>query len=471
MNELYNIVLDKNSAVPLYQQLADRLYAFISEGVLEANYRLPAVRPFARALQVNPGTIVNAYKLLERKRMVYSREGSGTYVTDISKAAKAVVQVIHKNKQELNNINAINFSKTSVSENLFPVSKFKVIFNKILDRDKGKAFGYQNIRGYEPLREAICEKLEDKSIKASPDRIQIISGSQQGIDIVSKALLENNDVVFVEHLTYLGAVGAMLSRNAQIVQVDMEQDGINIKSLKTLLTQYSPRFIYISTYYQTPSCITYSLKKKRELLELAIKYNFYIIEEDNLSDFIYSDNKPVTLKALDYKNRVIYIKSFSKILMPGLRLGYMLLPRAISESVANIKYSTDISTSGFLQRGFEMFLKSSAWEEHILYMRSIFKQKHNIIVNEIENELLPWVSFTPPMGGLNVWLRVRDKNTDMKKLYEIFAKNNVIVIPGEVYAVDDEQVFAFGLSFADVEDHKITEGIHKIAQGFREYYQ
>lgn len=470
MNEPYNITLNKNSDIPLYQQLSDSLYALISEGILQADQRLPAIRPLAKALQVNTSTIINAYKLLENKKMVYSRKGSGTYVTDISKASRAVTKIIHKSKQEFNVKNAVNFSKTSVSENLFPVSKFKTIFNEVLERDKGKAFSYQDTQGYKPLRTAICQRLEDKGIKAKPDRIQIISGSQQGIDIVSKVLLENNDVVFVEHLTYSGAIGAMLSRNARIVQVDMENDGISIDALKVLLTQYTPRFIYISTYYQTPSCITYSLKKKRELLELAIKHNFYIIEEDNLSDFTYCDNKPVTLKALDYKNRVIYIKSFSKILMPGLRLGYMLLPKAISESVTNIKYSTDISTSGFLQRGFEMFLKSNDWERHILYMRNIFEQKHNIIVNEVKNRLSKWVDFIPPKGGLNIWVKIKDKNTDMDKLYKLMTKNNVIVIPGEMYALDNEKVLAFGMSFADMENDKITTGIQAIATAFMEYY-
>lgn len=466
MTQLYNINLDKNSDIPLYQQLSDKLYAFISEGVLEADMKLPPIRSFAVRLGVNPGTVVNAYKVLENKRMVYSRGGSGTYVVDISKLSTAFTNVVHKNKIVCNSENAVNFSKTSVSEDLFPVKKFKTIFNEILDRDKGKAFSYQNAQGYEPLRIAICEKLEKKGIKTLPQRIQIISGAQQGIDIVSKAMLSNNDVVFVEHLTYSGAIGAMLSRNARIVQVDMEPDGINIEMLKKLLTQYTPRFIYVTTYYQTPSCVSYSLKKKRELLELAIKYNFYIIEEDNLSDFNYSNENPVTLKALDYRNRVIYIKSFSKILMPGLRLGYMVLPKAISESVAEIKYSTDISTSGFLQRAFEMFLKSSDWNSHIAYMRSIFSEKYAVAVKEIEDKLLNWVEFTPPEGGLRLWLKLKDKTIDCDKFYEKLVHNGVVVIPGEVYSIDDEKVYGFALSFADIEKEDIIKGIDIIAKTF-----
>lgn len=470
MNSFYSIKLNKSSNIPLYQQLGDCLCELIENGILFPGTKLPPIRKLANKLKINNVTVINAYKYLENKKVVYSKIGSGTYVSELSLNDTPIpIQNQRKNLYtytQLNN-NSINFADTSVSAELFPVSKFKLIFNEILDRDKGNAFSYQYNQGYEPLRIALCNYIENIGIKTFPDRIQIISGAQQGIDIISKVMLSQGDIVFVEKPTYYGAIGAILSRGAKIIEIPMEEDGINLKMLKNFLNLYTPKYIYIMTYYQTPTCISYSIEKKRELLEIAYKYNIYIIEEDNLSDFNYSDNPIITLKALDYKNKVIYIKSFSKILMPGLRLGYMVLPKIISNNVLSAKYSTDISTSSFFQRAFELYFRNGEWDNHINKMKNIFKQKYTLTLNSVIKYLNNYVTFKEPEGGLCFWLKINNNKINIENFINILVKKNVIVTPGSIFSISGEENSPYiRISFSNIENKDIEKGIKILGEVF-----
>ncbi len=464
--EIFNdIKLNKKSETPLYQQLAENILHLIEQNELKPDTKLPPIRSLAESLGVNSITVVNAYKYLEAKKAVYSHVGSGTFVADPGLNDNKSVTRPLLNRQSLEDIdtkNCINFADTSVSVDLFPVDLFKNCFNTVLDRDKGDAFSYldSDSMGYKPLRDAIAQRLEDEGIKALPERIQIISGAQQGLDIVSKAMLNTNDIVFTEKPTYYGALGAIFSRGAQAVEIPLEIDGINTEILKKLLKVYSPRFIYIMTRYQTPTGICYSPQKKRELLELAYKHNFYIIEEDNMGDFNYTNSKLVTLKALDYRNRVIYIKSFSKILMPGLRMGYMVLPKAVSQAITSAKYSSDIATSSFIQRAFELYLRSNEYGSHIRRMCSIFSEKYTLITSLTDKKLSPYFTYNKTGGGLTIWLKLRENMPDTHILCNAFAQSGVVVMPGSLFTTDDKETERhIRLSFANVTNTEINNGI------------
>lgn len=472
---IYNsLKLDKTLDTPLYIQLANKLMELMEQKELPPNTKLPPIRVLAKLLDVNSVTVVNAYKYLESKKAVYSHVGSGTFVAELglndnTPVSKAILT--QKNIGLVGTENCINLADTSVSEELFPVTAFKQFFNKVLDRDKGSAFSYQDATGYQPLRETIAAMLDKSAIKTSAERIQIISGAQQGLDIISKAMLNVNDVVFTEKPTYYGALGAIFSRGAQAVEIPLDNDGIDINVLKKLLKIYTPKFIYVMPRYQTPTGICYSLKRKRELLELAYSQNFYIVEEDNMGDFVYGADKPIPLKALDYRNRVIYIKSFSKILMPGLRIGYMVLPRPISQAVQSAKHSTDISTSGFIQRAFELYLKSGEHYRHIDRICAFYRKKYELMTS-LTNELLsPYFTFGRENGGLTLWLKIRDDNITADELYPAFAKNGVLVTTGSVFTAGDEDIERhIRISFANVNDEQIQNGIALMHQTLQKKY-
>ena len=470
MEGIFQIQLQKEKETPLYQQLAESIMALILDGLLPANSKLPPIRKMAEQFGVNTVTIVNAYKYLEQKQMVYSRVGSGTFVSPLP-VEHIPEPVANRNLRsfggDLSVENAINFSSTSLPHEMFPVDAFKKAFDEVLDREKGGAFSYMDSMGYAPLREQLCRYLESYGIKTSVENVQVISGAQQGIDIISKAMLRYGDVVFVEKPTFYGAAGAFLSRGAKLVEVPMEPDGMDMTILEDFLKLYQPKFIYMMAYFQTPTGISYSMEKKRRLLELAEKYDTYIIEEDNFCDFHYGKEDIVPLKALDYKNRVIYIKSFSKILMPGLRIGLAVLPKRIHQAVMEAKYTTDISTSGFIQRALEYYLRENGWERHAKQMRQYGSQKYRKTLSCARKYLSGMAKYGLPGGGVSLWVELPE-GVGAEAFCSRMLEKNVILTPGSQYALNGEEDGHVRLSFGNLSDDKIEVGLKRMGDTLKE---
>ncbi len=450
------INLEKSSSVPVYRQIADGIIKNIEAGVLTGGAALPPIRQLADRLGVSRETVVRAYKRLESKRLVYTREGSGTYVAEISHKENEIFRKFSAQEAKARPEVKIDFTSSNISRELFPLKEFKRAVDHVFDVGGGDIFGYEDPRGIIGLRELIGDRLGRPA-----ERIQIISGAQQGLDIIAKAVLTYGDYVFTEKPTYTGAAEAFALRGANVVGVDMENDGIDTERLEKLIKLYKPELIYVMPHFQTPTTISYTIEKKRRLLDLSSKYDFYIIEEDNLSDFNYSGKSLMSLKALDHKNRVIYIKSFSKILMPGLRLGYMIMPKAISEAVVSAKYSTDMGTSGFMQYAFESYIKSGGFEKHIAVIRRYYAEKYRFVRDCINRFIGKYVYMNEPGGGLYFWLTLKRGN--VSELSERLLSSGVLIDTGRSFAFDDEDFSSFRLSFADISDDDVTEGLRKIS--------
>lgn len=469
MEEIFRLHLEKTGETPLYQQLAEGIEGLITAGVLLANSKLPPIRKTAEHFGVNSVTIVNAYKYLEKKQLVYSRVGSGTFVSPLP--VEHIPEPVAKRNLrsfagELSVENAINFTSTSLPHEMFPVDEFKLAFNEVLDRDKGGAFRYMDSMGYAPLRRQLCQYLVNFGIQTSLETVQVISGAQQGIDIIAKAMLRYGDVVFVEKPTFYGAAGAFLSRGGKLVEIPLQADGMDLTILENFLKLYHPRFIYMMAYYQTPTGISYSMEKKRRLLELAEKYDTYIIEEDDFYDFYY-DKKPILpLKALDYKNRVIYIKSFSKILMPGLRMGLLVLPKKIQQAVMEAKYTTDISTSGFIQRALEYYLREFGWSEHAAQARRYGGEKYRKMLSAARKYLSGVAQYGQPNGGVSLWVELPE-GVGAEALCSRMLEKNVILTPGSQYDISGEENRHIRLCFMNLSDDKIEVGLKRIGDTIR----
>lgn len=469
MEDFCSIVLDKETGLPIYQQLGEALCRLIETGKLKPNSKLPPIRQMASCLKVNNVTVVAAYKYLENKKAVYSQVGSGTYVSPLplssipEPVAEEAIYHLHSS-QRYDVKGAINFGNTAMPESFFPVDEFKEAFEELLERERGNAFSYQESQGYLPLRESLCIFLQDYGIKAQAENLQIISGAQQGIDIVAKAMIQFGDVVFIERPSFYGAAGAFLSRGAKLIEIHLEKDGLDLLELENLMKLYRPKFLYLMAYFQTPTGISYSLDKKRRILDLAEKYDCYIVEDDNLYDFNYSNQEIIPFKALDYKNRVLYIKSFSKILMPGLRIGCMLLPKKIMYSVTAAKYTTDISTSGFLQKAFDLYLRNHSCREHIEVLRKYSMKKYAVTVKWIDRNLQDFVQYHKPQGGISIWLELASEKVQVEALCNALLGRGVIISPGNQFFMNGEQKPFLRLSFANVPEDKIEMGIRRMKE-------
>ncbi|WHH58436.1 PLP-dependent aminotransferase family protein [Petroclostridium sp. X23] len=479
MSNIVPIQLDKQSSVPLYIQLFEELKKMICEDQLQPGTRLPAIRKLAGQLNVNNVTVVNAYKLLEQHQYVFSKVGSGVYVSSVQEIEEPEepaiedhiikdefyddedIQLMSRGHITLNK-NSINFASATPTPDLFPVDDFKIALVEVLERDKGQAFGYHESNGYRPLRHSISCFLDDYySIDVSEDHIQIISGAQQGIDVIAKALIQPGDYVFVENPTYTGAIAVFKSRGARIIGIPIQEDGIDMELAEKYIRRYQPKIIYTMPNYQNPTTYCYSEKRKRQLLELAYKHHFYIIEDDFLTDLDFTQRHgPRTLKSLDRFDRVLYIKSFSKVLMPGLRIGFLITPPEIFQKILQAKHTTDISSSGLIQRAFDLYLRKGIWGSHLEYMKQIYKDRYQKMLDKIICLENIGVRIHKPNGGLNFWLTL-PKNVSATKLYYECAKHDLLLIPGRIFYTSESNSndSHIRISYAAVYPEQIEPGI------------
>jgi len=458
-------ILNKDIDTPLYIQLYENFKILIEENKFEKE-KLPSIRSLAKSLGVNNVTVVSAYKLLEKEGYVYSIKGSGTYIKkspiseDMPYLEEGTMELMVSGILPISK-DSINFASMSPTPDLFPIEKFKQALVEVLDRDGGQAFLYPEITGYEPLRESISKFLiENYNTRVDKDEILITSGGQQGLDIISKTLINPGDCIFVENPTYSGALAVFKSRGAKIIGIPMNEDGIDTELLKTYSKRYRPKFLYLMTNYQSPTTYSYSNDKKKELISLSKENDFYIIEDDFLTDLSFNDNdKNPILKSMDKFNQTIFIKSFSKIFMPGVRMGFITLPNKLFREIIKAKHTTDVSSSGYLQRAFDLYLRKGYWKSHIEKIKKVYSEKYNIMTRELDKLNNYGISYVKPNGGLSIWLKL-PKEIDSVELYNQCAENNLAIVPGKVFFVD-ESIYSnyIRLSFGAVDDNDIVEGL------------
>lgn len=417
-----------DNSEPLYLQLFHYIKELILTDKLPFGSKLPPIRTFAKELGVNNVTVINAYKQLEISGYITSKRGSGFYVSKRIKPDDTSGLA-----SPLNHDDSINFASASPHPSIFPTETFKEYIVEAIERDKGFAFGYQEINGFMPLRQVLTDfLLKTYHIETSPDLIQIVSGAQQGLDIIGKSLLYSGDSVITENPTYNGALEVFKSRGCRIVPVKLKAHGIDLAELEKKVRVCKPKLVYIMPNYQNPTTICYDKQTLIGLLELASTYDFYILEEDSMWELCYTGDTPLTLKAFDTADRVIYLKSFSKLLMPGLRMGFIIMPLALSEAFTKTKQTTDISTSGLIQRALELYFRNNKWDEHIHYMKEIYRGKYEFMLSKLEQLKEFDISFSAPHGGLFFWLHL-PPSISSNKLYKKCYDHNLLILGSSTF--------------------------------------
>jgi len=447
---------------PKYIQVSKNIKKLIDVNEIEDGEKLPSIRNLSRFLGVNSVTIVNAYKKLESEGYAFQKIGSGTYAKrkESSRNFKKEYSDTFKNLSSNSFKEYIDFTGETTCSDLFPVETFKSVLNEVLDRDGADALVYQEALGYDGLRRSINKAFWQE--KLDEDSILIVSGAQQGIDIASKALINVNDNVIVEKPTYGGALSVFRGRRANVHEVDIQNDGVDIAAFEKILKKNRIKCFYTMSYFQNPTGATYSIEKKNKILSLAEEYDFYIIEDDYLSELIYNPTIEYnTFKSLDYNDRVIYIKSFSKIFLPGIRLGYVISPNRFKEHILSSKYNTDIATSSLMQRALALYIKKGLWKKHINNLNVNYRDRYDFMVKCIEERLIGKVNMHSPGGGLNLYLNIQDDiKMDSIKLFYECRRNKVLITPGVMfYKNPKEGEKYFRLGFSQVNKEQIVKGI------------
>lgn len=483
------IPLDRQSGIPLYQQIGAYLRQAILSGNLTADTRLPACRQLAHDLGVNRTTVENAYAELEADGLVFSRMGSGTYVLPqnpipfIPKNSAAALPLWQQSLRSEHIMprsdtadellaagghpHPISFASGVSDARQFPSEEFRRIIQTVMRRDQIAALEYGERNGYAPLREGIAQILASQGLQAHPENILITAGSQQAIFLVSQVLLKAGDIVLVEDPTYSGAIDLFRALGFQIVGVPMDAQGMQVEKLETLLQQHHPRLIYTVPNFHNPTGTCLSSARRRQLIVLADRYNVPILEDDFVGDLRYEGHSQPSLKALDPGGQVIYVSTFSKMLMPGLRVGFIVADGPVYDSLLNFKRVSDLATSTLIQRALDAYVTVGRYQAYLHRSRQVFRRRRDAMLAAIARHLPADVSFDVPKGGLFIWLRL-PAPLAAGDLLTAACREGVSFSPGNFFFTDGVSGGKWmRLNFAAQPVDEIEEGIRRLGTCIR----
>lgn len=486
------IPLDRKSETPLYAQIRDYLRENIVTGKLPANTRLPAARQLALDLGVSRVTIETAYIDLEAEGLIVRRIGSGSYVNPQAPPLAAKGKSSAKWplwQQELvasagdpgvglswgaaardgieDEGEVISFTGFGDPAQ-FRIEEFYAALRDVVRRDGVACLGIEDERGYAPLRASIAHILTSQGIEADPDDVLVTAGSQQGLAVVTQLLLKPGDTVLVEGPTYDGAIRLFRAHGLRLVDCPVDAQGMRVEALEPLLQQHHPKLIYTIPTFQNPTGACMSAARRRLLVELADRYNVPVFEDDFAGDLRYEGVAQPALKTLDPGGRVIYAGTFSKLLMPGLRLGFLVANGPVYRRLVEIKRVHDLATGSLIQRALEVYVTVGRYQAHLRRLCQIYRRRRDRMLQAIKESFPPGWEVAVPSGGLFIWLRLPE-GVSTAKLAPLARARRVEYAPGTRFFITPAGGESFiRLNFASVSLEAIDEGIRRLGRAVRE---
>ncbi len=365
----------------------------------------------------------------------------------------------------------ISFAPGQPSPETFPVDAFREITQEILARESAQAFQYVLTRGVGALVEAIREYAQAKGITATTAETLVTDGSQQGLDLVSRVLVDPGDVVLVELPSYIGATSAFRAAQARMVGVRLTESGLDLQDLRRRHAEErragrAVKFLYVIPNFQNPSGIAHSAESRRELMKAARELDLLIVEDDPYGDLYFEDAPRPTLKSMDEDGRVVYLSSFSKILAPGLRTAFVVGPEDILDKIEIAKQSANLCGSSLDQRIILACLRRGLIEEQKARIRPYYRRKRDVLSGALQEEGLPGVTWVKPAGGMFVWVSLPE-GMDAEKLLSLAVEEGVAYIAGSSFFVDGSGANTLRLNFSKESEERLREGVSRLARAVR----
>ena len=351
---------------------------------------------------------------------------------------------------------------------LFPAEALAQIANEMLTKQPTLSLQYGVTEGYTPLREAIKERLKRvENIGKENDDVLVLSGGQQGLDLSTKLLVNEGDTVIVEEPSFIGALNAFRAYGANLAGVPMDSDGMNIEALEKVIAENkNVKVIYTIPTFQNPMGTTMSIEKRKALYDVAKKNGIIIIEDNPYGELTFDGTKMPTIKSMDEDGIVIYCGSFSKILAPGLRIGFMCADKAITAKVTVAKQVTDVHTPMITQLMAYEFLKRYDIDGLIVKMRENYAHKCKTMLDAMEKYFPKGITYTRPGGGLFIWCDLGN-GIDTLELSKKGIEQKVVYVPGNTFMVDmNKPCSALRLNYSTMSDERIVEGIKRLGKIF-----
>ncbi len=484
------IQLDRKGGEPLYGQIANHVRRLIQTEVLKPGVKLPATRELAVDLGVDRATIVAAYDELVAQGFATAHVGQGTFVAvhapgmDLRRGKSTAAE---SSPGEINwqqcfsraaritadwrppDVSAyrsagevISFAGGMPDSSLFPIDAFRQIMNEVLRTEGQALLQYSPASGYPPLRRYLAEYLVRKGLVVSEADILIVNGSQQGLDLVARTLLDPGDRVVVEGPSYPGALQVFRAHQAEVLTVPVGDDGIRRDLVEGLLHRLTPKCIYVMPTFQNPTGVTVSLDGRRELLAMAAKAQVPIIEDDFHNELRYDGAPVIPLRGLDRKGLVIAVGTFSKMLFPGLRVGWVVAPPEVLERLIVAKRVADFHTSALIQAAIYHFCRRRLLDRHMERMRLEYRRRRDTLLEALGQHCPGSVTWTHPQGGFSLLLTL-PHGIDTHSLLPEAAAAGVMYTPGGLFYADGGGRNQLRLSFSDVPVERIEAGVQRLS--------
>jgi len=365
----------------------------------------------------------------------------------------------------------ISFAPGQPSPDTFPVEAFRAIIEDTLTREGPAAFQYIQTRGLGSLITAVREYTGTRGIAATPAETIVVEGSQMGLDLVARVLIDPGDAVLVELPSYIGATAAFRAARAHLVGVRLDEEGLDLEDLRcchrdAVAGGHKVKFLYLVPSFQNPSGVSHTVERRRGLMELARELDLLILEDDPYGDLYFEDQARPTLKSMDTDGRVLYLSSFSKTLAPGLRTAFLMGPEEVLAKVEIAKQSQNLCGSSLDQRIILECLKRGLIEEQKARIRPYYREKRDLMLAALAKEMPEGVSWTKPAGGLFVWVTLA-AGADAGELLEAAVAEGVAYVPGAPFFVDGSGANTMRLTFAKENAANLVEGVSRLARAIR----
>ena len=356
---------------------------------------------------------------------------------------------------------------------MFDVDGIREAVNAALTEEAGATLQYGATEGHNPLREQLAAFMAGKGCSdVAPDNLIVTTGSQQALDLLGKTMISPGDKVIVEGPTFLATIQCFRLYGAELISAPIDANGVQVDQLEALIAEHKPKFIYLIPTFGNPSGATLSLERRKKVLELAVKYQTLIVEDDPYGDLYFNDAPPPSLLALSAgvpgsRELLAHCGSLSKVLSPGLRVGWMIAPPELLAKATMCKQFSDAHTSTFAQATAAQYLKAGRMPGTLAHVRKVYAERALAMGNALRRELGDAIEFVQPQGGLFVWARltgaggkVKDGGAFAKRAIE----HGVAFVPGAPFYAKDPDLSTLRLSFATAPVDKIEEGVGRLGQ-------
>ena len=359
----------------------------------------------------------------------------------------------------------ISFAGGMPAPELFPVEQMEKAANAVMEEMGQAAMQYSSTEGYFPLRQQIVDRMAAKNnIHTTVDNILVTSGSQQGLDYSGRVFLDKDDIVLIESPSYLGALNAFKTCEPRFIEVPTDDGGMIMEELEKILEKEDRvKMIYVIPDFQNPSSRTWSLERRQKFMEIINKYEIPVIEDNPYGELRFEGEAQPALKSLDTKGLVVYLGTFSKILAPGYRLGWVCADGEILDKYNFMAQAAALQASTISQMETAKWIEMYDLDAHVAKLVEVYGKRRDLMYNTMKEEFPPEVKFAKPTGGLFLWVELPEY-MDAAVLAKEALKENVAYVPGEGFYPDGNTKNTFRMNYSNMPDDKIVEGVKRLAK-------